>query len=227
AGMYAKSISLGSRYQSQSRNPNGVLSKYLGESEYKEGSFKSAESNLQEALRVIPEDYEATITLAKVLLLRGDPERAGKLADQAIILCSGCGQAILWSCIAGIQQHSSESLDRHTERLFSLINKDSLLSNAESLSWLAYGYLVGEKGAAKYSSFLKRAQIISPNNPVVLFVQASAIANATNDANLSMDLLAKSFANGFHYYELLDTDPNLKQFRNEQAYRELRQKYVR
>ncbi|MFM7216930.1 MAG: tetratricopeptide repeat protein [Bacteroidota bacterium] len=227
AGMYAKSITLARRYQSESRNVNGLVAKYLGLSEFKEGAIKAAEGDLQEALKAIPGDYETAISLCKVMLLRGDADRAARFAEQATLNCSYCGESVVWSCIAGIQQHRPESLDRHTERLATLLKSDTSLADAVPLAWLAYGYLIGGKGAAKYSPVLRRAQGIASDDPVVLFVQASAIADATNDANLSMDLLAKSFANGFHYYDLLDSDPNLKRFRNEPAYRELRQKYVR
>ena len=87
------------------------------------------------------------------------------------------------------------------------IEKDSSLNTASNLAWMAYGYLLSHRNMNTFYSMLQAAKKKDPEDRIVLFVNACALAEIKSEQATAVN------------------DPNLRRVRSELQYKAIISRY--
>ncbi len=225
AGEYFKAIALADKYEEDHNSRSGELYKCRGIAEYKAGKFQDAEDDLIGALGQDEEDVEAHHYLAFTYLMTGELSKAQKSAERARFLCNDCGEGLVVSGIAQIAEQHKQGNDQAIEQITTGIKRDTTLNTGANLAWIAYGYLLSQRDINKFSAVIQQAKSLSPNDPMVLFVQSAVLAESESDRPLSLKMLDQACANGFRNHYLILGDPSLQTCKNMPDYKSILKKY--
>lgn len=227
AGDYFKAIEMANTYEDDHRSDYAPLFKNRGIAEFRAGRFDKAEEDLLIALEGDSKDVESYLYLSRTYLSMGDQGKARRYANLSRNLCSDCPESMLLSGIAKIAEQLVQGNEEGIELINGAIRKDSSLATPAHLAWIAYGYLLSQRDINRFSSYIQLAKSMDSSDPMVLFVQASVLAESAADRQLSLRSLDQACANGFRYPFLIKGDKHLQACKILPEYRELMDKYFK
>lgn len=225
AGEYEQGIQLAEKYILINNTKTGLVYKYKGLSEYMSGQIELAKNDLSVTIKSMPDDYDANLITAKILLSSGNAMKAVSYADRAARTCKDCPEALIWSGISIISQQQLYGNESGIHKISYAIEKDSSLNTGSNLAWMAYGYLLSHRNMNTFYSMLQAAKKKDPEDRIVLFVNACALAEIKSEQATAIKTLELACSKGFAYKHLIVNDPNLRRVRSELQFKAIISRY--
>lgn len=189
-----------------------------------DGKLDQANRELEKALTIEPESWEANKVAGRLSMLQRRIPEATRYFEKAVSLMEGdyhsWGMLITCYRAAGderLVQHAARML---VERAEKVLDQDP--SNGAALGMIANGLaILGEKDRAK--DWIDRAMLIEPDNRNTRYNFACVLANELNDQEAAIDMLEPAFTQcGEFMIRLAETDPDFDVLRDLPRFQKLK-----
>jgi len=182
-----------------------------------DGKTEEANAELEIALRLDPESWEANKEAARISMLQRRIPEATRYYEKAASLMDGDFHAwgMLCTCYrsAGDRPKFMHAAKMLVERAETALQQDP--SNGSALGMIASGFgILGEKDRAK--EWIDRAMLIDPDNLNMQYNFACVLANELADTDAALEILKPVFDRcGQFILSVVDSDPDMDVLRND------------
>jgi len=215
---YQRVIQTADNYAKEGEFSDPQLYKYKGMAYFRLGLFQQAISELNTAADLYPEDAEVYRLLVETYLILADPEKAVKSAVNYSRYSNNSPDALLTEGICRIAEQKIMSYADAIGKINEAMQLEPKLNNSANNAWVAYGYLLSRKEINRFSLSIQIAKRMNTKDPIVLFVQACALADSESNSDLVFRYLEMACEGGFPYDFMLQRDPDLVRFEKNKTY---------
>ena len=216
---YRNTIVTADKYAREGEFSAPGLYKYKGMSFFRQGAFQEAITELTISADLDPTDVEAHRMLVETQLILADPEKAVRSAVNYSRYSNNSPDALLTEGICRIVEQKVMFYTDAIAKIKEAMRIDSSLNTSANNAWIAYGYLLSRKEINSFSSSIQIAKRMNTKDPIVLFVQACALADSESNSDLVFRYLELACEGGFPYSFMLQRDPDLMRFEKNETYK--------